>query len=51
MAMKKSASHPCSTSARAQLSGASAVKTMHAPLHGDYFLHRHLPDQNPDDDF
>jgi phospholipase C len=26
-------------------------KTIRAPLHGDYFLHRSLPDQNPDDDF
>jgi phospholipase C len=26
-------------------------KTIRAPLHGDYFLHRRLADQNPDDDF
>jgi phospholipase C len=26
-------------------------KTIQAPLHGDYFLHRHLAEQNPDDDF
>jgi phospholipase C len=26
-------------------------RTIHAPLNSDYFLHRRLPDQNPDDDF